>query len=217
MKAKLLVIAMLICIPSVGFAQQSCPECILGVFDASDLAHNYGTLVSPVFQKKLYLGIKFAGTFDGLTSIEFSLQGLPATTVAPSFSILNGGFKVGDLITTPADTLDPLAEGGWNVVWSECQPGNQVLIEITLITFDPIPDNTVIRILRKFPPTNPTTPFQIFTMCDTPIYTKVYVTGGCYVLNPTVNPGESVGDPPCLLRGDPVAATTWSGIKELFR
>ena len=217
MKAKLLAIAMLICIPSLGLAQQSCPNCVLGIFDASDLALNYGTFTG--FQKKLYVGIKYDknSTYDGATGIELSIKGLPVTAVDPSFTILNNGIKVGDLITTPADTTDPLAEGGWNVVWSECQPGTQVFIEITLVTFDPIPNDTVIRVLRKFPPTNPTTPTVLFTMCDTPFFTKVTMTGGCYVMNPTVNPGESVGDPPCKLESTPVTATTWSGVKQLFR
>jgi hypothetical protein len=218
MKAKLLVIAVLICIPSLGFAQtESCPGCILGVFDAADLVHNYGTFSG--FQKKLYVGIKYdpQSTYDGATGIELSIQGLPATSVAPSFVILNNGIKVGDLITTPADTTDPTATGGWNVVWSECQPGNQVFIEITLITFDPIPNDTVIRVLRKFPATNPTALSVLFTQCNTPFFTVTTMSGGCYVLNPTVNPGESVGDPPCLLTGDPVEAKTWSGIKQLFR
>ena len=220
MKAKLLSIAMLvvICVPGLGLAQtQSCPGCVLGIYDANDLVHNYGTFEG--FQKKLYVGIKYDpnSTYDGATGIELSIQGLPDLAVAPSFAILNNGIKVGDLITTPADTTDPSAVGGWNVVWSECQAGNQVFIEITLITFDPIPNDTVIRVLRKFPPTNPTALSVLFTQCDTPFFTVTTMTGGCYVLNPTVEPGQAVGDPPCTLNGTPVTATTWSGIKQLFR
>jgi hypothetical protein len=168
--------------------------------------------------KTFYLGITYdpAGTFDGLTGVEFSVDGLPTTFLAPTITIRDGGIKFGDNIQTPADTTDAEAAGGWNVVWSECQPGNRVLVEITLISFDPIPDDTVIRVLRKFPPSNPTTPHALFTMCNFPAFSKVRSRGGCYVLNPTVGPGQTVED--CTLNdGTAVSESTWSAVKELYR
>ncbi len=219
MKKSLLLLVMLLAVPGLALAQvAACPDCVLGVFDAEDLAHNYGTFSG--FTKTLYLGIKFdpATTFDACSGIEFSIQGLPPLLLPPSFNIRNGGFAVGTQSpVSPADTTAMDAAGGWNVVWTECQPGNGVTVEIIMVSFDPIPNDTVIRVLRKWPPSNPTSPSVLFTQCNGPIFTLTTMQGGCYVLNPTVNPGESVGNPPCLLQGIAVEATTWSEIKSLFR
>lgn len=217
MKSKLLAIALLICIPGMSLAQvESCPDCVIGVFDSLDLSANYGTY-TPLTQKVFYLGIKFAPPYDGATTIEFSLQGMPATGVPISYSVLNAGAFIGGSIETPPDTTNPQAQGGWNAYWTTCQSGNQALVSITLVSFDPIPDNTVIRVLRRFPPIQEGVESVLFTQCNLPLATITKVTGGCYVLNPTVQPGESVGDPPCKLVGSPVTKTTWSSIKELFR
>jgi len=219
MKKLLLLMAMLLALPGLALAQvQSCPDCVLGIFDAEDLVHNYGTFGE--FTKTIYIGIKYDPntTFDSCTGVEFSVQGLPPLLLPPSFNIRNGGFAVGTQTPiTPADTTAMDATGGWNVVWNECQPGNRVVVEIVMVSFDPIPNDTVIRVLRKWPQSNAETPQVLFTQCNSPIYTLTTMKGDCYVLNPTVNPGESVGNPPCLLKGDAVEATTWSGIKSLFR
>ena len=223
MKKVLLAFALLsMCVPGLGLAQetQSCWDCTIGIFDTEELILNYGDwdpTTNP--SKTFYVGITYdpAGSFDGLTGVEFSILGLPATFLPPTIAIRDGGISFGESIETPADTTDPAAEGGWNIVWSECQPGNRTFVEITMISFDPVPDNTVIRVLRKFPPSNPTTPNSLFTMCDFPLFSKVVSTGGCYVLNPVgVGPGETVDD--CTLASpDAVSQTTWSAVKELYR
>ena len=224
MKGRLLAMALWICAPSAGFAQasvESCPICVLGIYDAEDLRSNCGTFTG--FQKRLYLGIKYDASagYDGATGIEFSILGLPPTLIEPTFTIRNDGTKVGDFIMTPADTTDPSATGGWNVAWVDCQPGNQVFLDITLVSFDPIPDDTVIRVLRKFPSTNPMAQSTLFTQCNPPFFTATTVRGDCYVLNPSEQTlvAQQVGDPPCYLGAcmTAVEANAWSHIKQLFR
>lgn len=221
MKAGLLALAVFCSLPGLGSAQYaSCPGCVLGIYDTAELGANYGTFDG--IQKKLHLGIRFDpdAPYDGLTGIELSIQGLPRTTVPPAFTILNGGIKVGDSFITPPDTTDPAVQSGCNVVWSRCQVGSRALLEIVLVSVAPIPNDTVIRVLRRFPPLNPEVSSVLFTQCNLPSATITTPTGGCYVINPTVGPGESVGDPPCrLVRALPVAAraSTWSAVKDLFR
>lgn len=223
MKTKLLAIAMLLCVPGLSFAQtiESCPGCVLSIFDAPDLRCNYGTFEVGTFIKKLYLGIKYDpnATFDGLTTIEFSIEGLPSTPSPPTFVISNSGFVVPGWtnVATPSDTT---AEGGVNVAWGECQPGNMMLVEITLVIIDPVPVDTVIRIRRKYPES----PFvgvrsPVFTQCNLPLATPTTVPIGCYVMNPSVvDPQVPIGDPPCtILCTTPVKESTWSEIKALFR
>jgi len=214
-KTIVLSVLLSVCVTGLGYAQddtQTCWDCVIGLFDTAALESNVGTWdtnASP--SKTFYLGIRYdpVGSFDGLTGIEFSIQGLPQTLLAPSITIRDGGIKFGDNIQTPADTTAPDAAGGWNVVWSECQPGNRVMVEITLISFDPIPNDTVIRVLRKFPPSNETVPHSLFTMCNFPLFSKVRARGGCYVLNPSGGPvdcGETA-----------VSPSTWSVLKQLYR
>ncbi len=219
MKKILLLMAMLLAIPGSAWAQvEACPGCVLGIFDAENLSQNYGSFGG--FTKTIYLGIKYdpATTYDACTGIEFSIQGLPTLLLPPQFNIRDGGFAVGTQTpVAPADTTIMDAMGGWNVVWTECQPGNKVLVEIVMVSFDPIPNDTVIRVLRKWPPSNADTPQVLFTQCNGPIFTLTTMVGDCYVLNATGNPGDLVGNPPCELKGVAVESTTWSGIKELFR
>ena len=217
MKKLLLLMAMLLAMSGSAWAQvEPCPGCVLGLYDAENLSQNYGNFGS--FTKTIYLGIKYDpnSTFDSCTGVEFSIQGLPATALPPQFNIRDGGFAVGPATpVSPPDTTAVDAIGGWNVTWTECQPGNKVLVEIVIISLDPLPENTVIRVLRKWPTSE--TPHVLFTQCNFPSFTLTTMQGDCYVLNATGNPGDLVGDPPCELRGVAVEANTWSGIKQLFR
>ena len=222
MKKVLLSFALMsMCLPGLGLAQQStCWDCTLGIFDSDALTANYGTWdtgTSPT--KKFYLGITYDPTsgYDGLSGVEFSIQGLPSA-FSPSTVVLDGGFIIPaqpDSILAPPDTTAVGAQGGVNVTWTQCLTGNRALVEITAVNLDPIPNNTVIRVLRKFPPLSPEVPQVLFVACDFPIQTKVASRGGCYVLNPTVNPGETIDG--CTLLGNPVSRSTWSTVKALYR
>ena len=221
---KLLLAMSLLCVANLGFAQEStpCPGCIIGIFDDIDVSRNYGTWTAP--NKTFYLGIRYDTTsaYDGLTFIEFSVEGLPFTFLPPSIIPLGNGTAIPaspDSIHTPADTTAAGAKGGWGVVWPVCQPNNRALIEMTFVSFDPIPSDMIIRVHRKFPPADPTVASVLFTTCEFPIFPKVRVSEGCYVVNPTVGVGESVGNPPCTLRDYTTAVElqTWSRVKALYR
>jgi hypothetical protein len=162
MKACVLTLALAIYLPVLGLAQDDtrpCWDCTLSLSDTADFSAepirigHWDPSVNP--QKNLYLGIVYSptATFEGLTGIEFSIQGLPETFLPPTITIRDGGMSFGESIEAPDDPTLPEAAVGWNVVWSECQPGNRTLIEISLISFEPIPDDTVIRVMPKFPPT----------------------------------------------------------------
>jgi hypothetical protein len=208
----------LLCLASSGFAQEStpCPDCIIGVYDDVDLAKNYGTWTSAT--KSFFLGIRYGPSsgYESLSGIEFSIDGLPVMW-SPLVTPLNGGIRIGGSLHTPPDTTAAGAAGGWAVAWPVCQTGNIALVEFTLVSFDPIQNDLVIRVHRRFPSLS--TPSVLFTTCEFPVFPKVRVTGGCYVVNPTVRVGESVGDPPCTLWADttPIEARTWSQVKELYR
>ena len=218
---KLLLAMCLLCVANVGVAQESTPcwDCAIGIFDDNLLTQNFGTWTSP--SKTFYLGISYApgSGYDGLTGIEFSVEGLPATFLPPTYNILNGGIKFGDEIHTPPDTTAMGATGGWNLVWQVCQPNSRPLVEMTFVSFDPIPNDIVFRVHRKFPPNDDTVAATLFTTCEFPVFPKVRVTGGCYVVNPTVGVGQSVGTPPCTLFRNTTAVEqkTWSSVKALYR
>ena len=165
MKKLLLLMAMLLAMSGSAWAQvEPCPGCVLGLYDAENLSQNYGNFGS--FTKTIYLGIKYDpnSTFDSCTGVEFSIQGLPATALPPQFNIRDGGFAVGPATpVSPPDTTAVDAIGGWNVTWTECQPGNKVLVEIVIISLDPLPENTVIRVLRKI---DPGAPHQVLLVLD---------------------------------------------------
>jgi hypothetical protein len=72
----------------------------------------------------------------------------------------------------------------------------------------------VLKVYRRFPSTNPTVESQMFTQCNAPEFTQTRVTGGCFVINPTGVPGDTIDG--CQLI-TPVAPTTWSTIKSLYR
>jgi hypothetical protein len=209
----------LLCLASSGFAQEStpCPGCILGVYDNIELTQNFGTWTAP--NKTFYLGIRYDPNsgYDGLTYAEFSIEGLPATFLPPTLTVLNGGTRLGDPIDTPPDTTAAGATGGWSLVWTVCQPENIALVEMTFVSFDPIPNDMIFRVHRRFP--SQSIPSIVFATCEFPTFPLVRVTGGCYVVNPSVGVGQSVGDPPCTLWRDttPIETKTWSQVKELYR
>jgi len=228
MKAKLLVVAMALwpSMPSLVAAQgtASCPGCEIGIYNDARLCRNFGTFGDfAIFADTLYLGVKYdpSSSFDALTGIEFSVHGMPTQGLPLGWTVRDGGTAVGPPTpAAPADTTT--GTGGWNVVWPECQPGNRVVVQISMVSFDPFPNNTVIRILHRFPPLDRTFPYPLFTQCDVPYFTKTSVRGGCFVLNPdpALRPGDSVGNPPCLLVDRcfiAVDSATWSGVKALYR
>jgi hypothetical protein len=69
-----------------------------------------------------------------------------------------------------------------------------------------IPNDHWLRIVAGDPPGNQNFPCPLVTVCDDPVFTKVCVAGGSFLINPT--------DESCLVG---VEAETWTGIKTLYR
>jgi hypothetical protein len=213
--------AMILGLAPLVAAQEAadCPECVLGIYDDPAMKRNFGVWNSSTApSKEIFVGVQYhSGAVVGaLTGIELSIDGLPLLFMPPAVegfeSILDPDQITGD-IRSPADTT---LAGGFSISWGECQPGDRALLRITLISFDPIPSDQVVRVRRRFPATVPQSPNPLLAQCDDPSFTRTRVTGGCYVLNPTVAEGESVGG--CLLaERTAVQPLTWSGIKHLYR
>ncbi len=218
---RLTVLLLVLLVPSVAFAQGvDCPGCVMGVFDDSGLSRNFGfwdSSTDPL--KTVWVGILYDPSADinGLTSIEFSVDGTAGfcSFGYPCFrGIIDPVITIGTTTAAPDDKEN--GQGGVTMAWNQCLEGNRALVRIDLLRLDAIPNDLVLRVTHKFPPSNPVYASPMFTRCDGPIFTPTTVTGGCYVINPTVGPGETVGD--CtLMETSSVESTAWSMIKLLYR
>src|SRR5262245_48006521 len=218
MRRTLLTAAFLLVLPAVVMAQVHCPGCTIGVYDSSNTRQNFGFWPASDFSKDIFVNIHYdpASGISGLTGIELSISGIPAGAIPPSDQWFPApAVTIGSDIRTPPDTTGT-AEGGKNIAWDNCLADDRNLGQITMISVAPVGNDKVIRVLHKFPPSNPEFPFLSFNQCDGPAFTKTAVTGGCYVLNPTVPCGGIVNG--CTLVGcGAVESKTWTRIKSLYR
>jgi hypothetical protein len=168
--------------------------------------------------------MKFGAGENGLTTVEFSIQGMRQaddqiliTEVAgvtnPPPNIFLGDIH-GPVDTTQTANCTTAAPCGISIAWPQCipGPGNVALLRISFITFANL-SNKVFTVLRRYPPVNPLYPFILFNRCDE-FFTKVITPGGCYVSgwDGTTNPVNG-----CQIRSPAVDEATWSGMKQLFR
>lgn len=214
MKRKLLAIVLgLIALPTAGWAQADCFDCVLGIYDDEQLTRNFGT-IEPGVPKDLYIGLKLAPGQTGVTGIELSIAGISLLDnlfIVEFVGLPQADAVVGTTVEAPADTTaSSTGTGGVNLAWTICQEGtNRAIARLSLLALGAVAPDHVLQVLRKFPPSDPRWLTPNLVKCDPPDYTVVRITGGCYVANPTGNP---VGR--CQL---PVAEGTWSGVKGLFR
>ena len=124
------------------------------------------------------------------------------------------------LTTTPTPPEPPYKRGNIafavNPDGTGCQtgdagapPGMVLLYTIQMFNFStgtPIPNNTYLKVGAGMPPSSTLFDCPTLNLCDTPIFTKVCVTGGSYIINPV---GRS-----CNVAVEP---TTWSTVKDLYR
>ncbi len=185
---------------------ENCFGCVLGIWDDAALTSQTGTMAA-FTAKDIYLGIKYAGAFDGLTGIELSISGIrqtedgilvtSVTPLVPASVVLGGPIAPADTSATSSET------GGMNIAWASCLTGDQALVKITLLTFSTI-TNKVLEVKHKYPPSNPEWHTPIFVQCDAPTYTATRVTGGCFGLNFTGTlPCAAVNQPPVCDAGGP--------------
>jgi hypothetical protein len=187
-----------------GWATDNCFECVLGIWDDPALASNLGEIV-PGQPKDVYIGIKFAGGFDRLVGIAFSValpSGVHVTSVWP---IVGDVIWTCDAIDAPADTsLDSHMVGGCAITWGSCRVGDQALLRVTLLATGDI-TNGLLRVKRQYPSSPPDVRTPAFVQCDDPQFTITRLTGGYYILNWN-------GDPTVRVDG-----TAWSTVKCLYR
>lgn len=88
----------------------------------------------------------------------------------------------------PVASPDPSGTGGMIVAWAQCLRARSRAV------------NPVFHVLRLFPPSSPIVPFPQFLQCDSPEFTRTTVTGGTYILNPSVA----------------VESESWSRVKALY-
>lgn len=221
---RLRVFIVLLTFPSFALAQgpsTDCPGCVLGIFDDQSLTQNFGfwdpATGSPL--KTVWVGILYPSDSElgHVQGIELSVDGiLDSAFGGPTVTVLD------QPVTTPphSDIRTPDDEtngtGGISVGWTHCIVGSRALIKIDMLSLSPVPNDIVLTVRRKFPPSNPMATSPLLSQCNTPIFTSTTVTGGCYVINPTVEPGEVVGG--CTL-AEPtsVKSRPWSTIKRLYR
>ena len=213
MRKVLLSLLVLCVVPTVAMSQEDCPDCLMGIYDTDQMVENFG--IFDAATKEVFIGMKFDPIYAGLAGVEFSIYGLDpfffTFTPAAGTTVVLGDIKA------PLDREDTTG-GGMNMAWATCQEsinGQFVFGKITLIALGAAPDDTVLWVEKKYPSSNPTIPQALFNKCDGPVFTAVTPATGCYVINPTVNPGEFVDG--CQLVGTAVESAPWSEIKQLYR
>jgi len=194
----------------------NCFDSVLGIYDDPARSSTMGQS-TPGTIKSVYLGIDFAAGETGLTAIEFSIAGvrfdvdailLIATEWSPPPAVI-----LGVSVSAPVDTTASSAgSGGVVVAWPLCLAGSRTLARIDLLHFAPVVDK-VLQVKRRYPTTNSQWRTPVFVRCDSPNFTSVRLTGGCYILNWSGNPDVLA----CLDGPVGVEPRTWTGMKALYR
>jgi len=216
--------------------------------DASAGAVDFGSCGAPVsvlfngFLGRLSFSLyarQAGATAGGIAGAECYIEGLetglPAGWTVATF-LASGTTHVGDLVrphmsgidTFRRDTItwsvtspdDPNCQGGVN----SGNPTGMVFVARFDLT-SPFGQGTTftqqnyhVRVVRPDPPTNPNLLSPFLLQCNSPIYTPVCVTGGQFIINPTVTCGEVENatwvSADCTLA---VENSTWSSVKGLYR
>ena len=194
----------LLSMPRLLWATDSCFECVLGIWDDPALSSNIGRIVAGQ-PKDVYVGIKFAGRFNETSGISFSVAGLRSELLVMGVEPIVPTIDLLQPIAAPSDTsMDSHGVGGADWAWFQCLVGDQALLRVTLLTFSDL-TNVLLRVKRRYPPFSADARTPIFTQCDNPQFTVTRVTGGYYILNWN-------GDPAVRVDG-----ATWSTVKHLYR
>lgn len=215
MRKLLLVVALgVLALPTIASAQFDCPDCVLGIYDGTDINNttNCGTIGMGV-PKDIYLGVRLAPSETGISGIEFSVAGLTGFLVTAVEPLTPAAVQLGSL-PAPADTsATSTGTGGMNISWQGCKEGSQTLVRIQLLAFTAPPTDRVLKVMHRFPPSNLNYNLHaVLTRCDDPTFSAVRITGGCYTLNPT----DPAGPPACPCGSTPVESKTWGAMKMLY-
>jgi hypothetical protein len=168
----------------------------LGIYDDAAMTQASGTMTGPI--KSVWVGMPADGSLGGYSpGFEFSISGFDAfTVVIPRYPIAPS-VVLGEVAAPPDTTL---GTGGVNVAWAQCLPPGQAFLELQLVALDP-PQDHVLRVHKRFPPSNPQYPYPLSSTCDAPCFCIYVLRGDSYTLNPTVR----------------AETRSWSAIKDLYR
>jgi hypothetical protein len=212
-------IALALVLPNLAQAQVSdCWECVLGIYDDQALTRNFGSwdpTVSPT--KDLWFGIKYDPNsgVDRLAGFEFSVMGLG--------DLLFAVIRPYACDTCPPNTIEAPGDtttgtGGISEGVIGCSENSRALLLLTLLSFDPAPEDHVLTVLRRFPSTVEGVQSPLIRLCDRPEFTPIRVSGGCYVLNPSdPTPGTVIDGCELVSETTAIQEGNWSHIKALFR
>lgn len=202
-------------VASPAGAVDSCFDCLIGIFDDPALTQAKGTIAVGI-TKEVYVGVQLAGGETGLTGIELSIAGLNKNglLVVGTEPLGPRALVWGNTIAAPTDTTAASsADGGISAAWSQERHSGDALLKVTLLATEEIQDHLLV-VKRSYPTTNTWWRTAIFTRNDSPNFTAVRATGGCYALNVT---GGLLSDCATISRVTDVSAKTWSGVKQLYQ
>lgn len=210
----------------------------------------WGTCTPPIIQ--VYAELKGASA-DGITGVEFALNYGPNVSPDPGYFFLandvSGASQHEPFPNAAYFPPDP-APRGENLVWDACQTGvngrihlaTLIVIPLTSCGNNGVPPEIRVTAGQKFEPSNPFFRGPLFTLCDSPVFTKVLLgdnltmcrrnqppfpndatcsTSGSFVINDPSSPG--VGQcKPGPGKGSVAAAIvdqtkTWGNVKALYR
>lgn len=188
---KLRVIALAL---AVTFAASAASAASISLFfDAAgtDCDYTVPALYTPV---NLYILALLGGpSADGMTGAEFRVLNWPVAWFANITANPAANTVLGSIWT------------GANIAFPGCQPGSagKVLLYSVSGFATSAVGETYLTVVQHYTPSNPNFPCPLLVLCDSPVYTKVCVSGGVAILN-----GRT-----CQIAVEP---TSWSNVKALY-
>ena len=213
-KALALALASVLVASGAG-AVENCFGCLLGIYDDPALTQTKGTIEIGV-PKEFYVGMHLASGENGLTGIELSIAGLnkDGLLVVGTEPLGPRALVWGNTIAAPTDTsATSTGDGGVTAAWSLPRRSGDALLKVTLVATQSIEDHLLL-VKRSYPTSNSWWQTPVFTRDDSPYFTAVRATGGCYALNVT---GGLLADCLTISGVTGVSARTWSGVKQLYQ
>jgi hypothetical protein len=197
-----------------AYAVDDCFDCVLGLFDDPALTASKGS-INVGETKEIYVGVKLANAETSLSGVEFSIAGLnkDGLLVTGTEPLGPRALVWGNSVAAPPDTsATSSGDGGITAAWSLPRENGDALLKITLVATQEVSDR-VLLVKRSYPTTNASWRTPIFTRADSPNFTAVRLSGGCYLLNGT---GGIATGCASIMRVA-VREETWSGVKRLFQ
>jgi hypothetical protein len=151
---------------------------------------------APFTQGTMYvLALRGGAASGGLTGAEFRVDNFPVSTWFPSVT------------PNPASNvaIGAILSGGGNIAFPTCQTGTANVILLYTVTYfaSDAQSNRVLSVLKHSAPSNPNFQCPLMVLCDSPVFTKVCVTGSQGIIN----------GPPCTVS---VEDKSWSAVKGLY-